>query len=85
MSIPIILANVMSRIGNSNRLNNNSNKNEISDKDHIIPKEEFISLTPESQEFWNSAPTKEKASILGRARDKPKLKPPFSKKGKNLK
>ena len=68
------------RTGNSNRLNSNSNENVTFDKHHTIPKEACTDLTPESKKSWNSAPTKEKDSFLGSARDNHKPKSPFNRK-----
>ena len=75
-----MLTNIMSRREIRNRFKNESNKKITSDKDHIIPKESCAVRTPKSKEFWNSIPAIEKDSLLGSARDKPKHKPPFSRK-----
>ena len=60
--------------------NNHSTKNVTPDEDHMIPKEAHVALYLESKEFWNYILTKEKASILGRTREKPKHKHPSTRK-----
>ena len=58
----------------------------VFDKDHMIPKECCAFITPETKDFWNSIPYREKSSILRSVRDNPKhhpvltTKPSFTRK-----
>ena len=72
---PVLMANIMNRRGSNNKFNGNGNKHAFFDKDNVILKEYYVALTPETKEFWNSIPNKEKASILRSSRNKPKPKP----------
>ena len=60
-SAPVLIVNMMSRSGNNNKLNGNVHENTSFDKDHVIPKEDCTSLTPETKEFYNSIPNRDKS------------------------
>ena len=46
----------------------------------MIPNKVHANLTHGSKDAWNFIPHKEKASVFGSARNKPKHKPPFVSK-----
>ena len=74
------MPNTIKRRGNNNKFNVNGNKHSFFDKNHMIPKEDYAALSPETKDFWNYNPNKDKASILRSTRDKPKLNPTFPTK-----
>ena len=81
-TIPVLIANTISKRGDGNKLNDKGDEYSYFDEYRMIPKENFTALTPETKQFWDSIPIREKSYIFSSVRCKPKSQPPFTIKAK---